>query len=317
MLRIDRELKLSAQKDSMEKLMAWCKSLSCRMLLILDNCDEHFHVEKDALQDLIVKLLKNSKHLKVLTTSRRQVAYIDAHKLFPITELSISHACELLRGNVKYLGDAHCADIARLTGSVPLALHVVGALLDMPNPPSPQQIINQLNESPIRTLSPEELRTSDTVNASIFLSYQYLDTVAQKSGRYLSHFPGSFSKDAGCAIIRNFSSAISPCQTPNLLVKRSLLKISPELGEELGIYEYHMLIRQFFKEMSNPKELERFNINYIRHYTSELANGRLYISDLYLLKENSISLLLFSRSRHNIQHFFNLLGDKATFQKNS
>ena len=72
-LRIDIVPELSAQKDSVQKLMDWSKSLSSKTLLILDNCDEHFHVEKDALQSLIVRLLKQSKHLKVLTTSRRQV----------------------------------------------------------------------------------------------------------------------------------------------------------------------------------------------------------------------------------------------------
>ena len=88
--RIDRGSEL--HKDLMQKLMDWSESLSSKTLLILDNCDEHFHVEKDALQSLIVRLLKQSKHLKVLTTSRRQVAYIEAH-IYPASRSvnSLSH----------------------------------------------------------------------------------------------------------------------------------------------------------------------------------------------------------------------------------
>ena len=310
-LRIDRESELSVQIDSMQKLMKWTKSLSSKTLLILDNCDEHFHVEKDALQSLIVRLLKQSKDLKVLTTSRRQVAYIEAHKLYPINELSESHACELLHQITKSLNEDQCADIARLTGSVPLALHVVGALLNMPNPPSPQRIINQLNESLIRTLSPEELRTTDTVDASIFLSYQYLDSVVQKSARYLSHFPGLFGEDIACIMIKSADISNSHCEVPRLLITRSLLKSMPDLKSGKDLYVFHRLVREFFREKSKPKELERFNMFFIGHYTSELA--RISQSTMHILEENWIVWFVFNRQ--DLKHFFHLLSNNATFSR--
>ena len=275
--------------------MDWSEKLSSKTLLILDNCDEHFHVEKDALQSLIVRLLKQSKHLKVLTTSRRQVTYIEAHKLFPINELSDSHACELLCSTVESLrlDDDQCADIAYLTGRVPLALHVVGAILDMPNAPSLQQIVKDLNESLISTLSPKELQTKDTVNASIFISYQYLNSALRKAGRYLSFLPGSFSETAACEIVENDNSA-SACKITGLLVRRSLL-ICESLYETC---KYHRLIKEFFKSMSNAAELSVFNFRFMKYYGSQL--GKDLSNDMLHLDE------------HNFNHLYHLLGSEGS-----
>ena len=294
-VRVDKEAESqSTHKDSMEKLMDWSERLSSKTLLILDNCDEHFHVEKDALQSLIVRLLKQSKHLKILTTSRRQVTYVEAHKLFPINELSDSHACELLRSTVESLrlDDDQCEDIAYLTGRVPLALHVVGAILDMPNAPSLQQIVKDLNQSLISTLSPEELQTKDTVNASIFVSYQYLDFALRKAGRYLSFFPGSFSETAACEIVENDSA--SACKITGLLVRRSLLKCE----SLFGTCKYHRLIKEFFKSMSNAAELSVFNFRFMKYYGSQIEK---YLNnDMLHLDE------------HNYNHLDHLLGSEGS-----
>ena len=190
---------------------------------------------------------------------------------------------------------------------------MVGSLLDMPHPPSPQKIINQLNESLIRTLSPEMLQTSDSVNASIFLSYQYLDRATQKSGRYLSLFPGLFSQDTACAMIKKIHSVGStPCETPGILVKRSLLKSlsSNALDNvELEVYLYHRLIREFFKEMSESKELESFNMNFIRHYTLELKRlSQSNTEELNSLYETIINW-------QDIRHFYHLLSSNVTFPR--
>ena len=311
--KIIMKLPLSTEQNiSMQELYQWSENLKDSTLLVLDNCDEQIHTSKDDLQYIISRLVKQSKHLKILTTSRRQVAYVDTHKLFPITELSVSHACELLRGIVQSLDDDQCADIARLTGSVPLALHVVGALLDMPDPPSPQRIINQLNESLIRTLNPEDLQTADVVNASIFLSYQYLEKVAQKSGRYLSFFPGSFSNEAACAMITNFrSSGTFPCETPELLVKRLLLNSLPVYISEpdnvkIEVYLYHRLIREFFQENSDTTELKGFNMNFLWYYSSELKR----LTESHYRERNS---LYWRTNRQNFRHYFYLLSSSETF----
>ena len=263
--------KIMGKNVTMQELFKWSKHLKSHTLLILDSCDEQFHsrASKDDLQNTVTKLVK-SKYIKILTTSRRQVSYLEKSKLYPVTELSVSHACELLREAIQFISDDQCADIAHLTGSVPLALRVVGALLNMPNAPSPEEIISQLKDSLIKTLSPEELQTADTVNASILLSYKYLESPVQEAGRYLSYFPGQFSKEEACAIIESqLPNYDSPFDVPSQLVKRSLLN-QVFHGRAKETYAYHMLIREFFKGMSDAIEKEKFNMEFLKYYITEL-----------------------------------------------
>ena len=295
-------MRKSERNVTMQELFEWSKSLKSCTLLILDNCDEQLHTiaSKDDLQRTVSKLVQ-SKYIKVLATSRHHVAYIEKSQLYPINELSVSHACDLLRETRPSIDDSQCADIAHLTGSAPLALRVVGALLNMPDAPSTGQIISQLNDSVIEALSPEEFQTADTVNASILLSYKYLESSEQKAGRYLSYFQGHFGKNAACAIIGSqLPNYNSPCKIPSRLVKRSLLnKVFYGRAEET--YVYHRLIREFFRGTSNASELETFNMDFLKHYTIELHK---------LAQANLMHVQVFNSfliNRPNFRHYFNLL----------
>ncbi len=120
-------------------LYKWSLSLKHKTLLVLDNCDQQLHTNKDELQRVVKRLTRKShySYLKILTTSRQQVAYIEKFKDYVLYELPSSHACQLLLEITDSLNERTCEDIANITGSVPLALHVIGALLNMPNSPTP------------------------------------------------------------------------------------------------------------------------------------------------------------------------------------
>ena len=49
--------------------------------------------------------------------------------------------------------------IADLTGNVPLALAVVGAIFKFPDAPTPEEVIEGLKENLVGTLSPAELHS--------------------------------------------------------------------------------------------------------------------------------------------------------------
>ena len=291
------EKTLSGENATLSNLYQWSKHVNTQTLLILDNCDEQFHNNKDGLQSAIIGLVRSSLHgtFKILTTSRQQVAYIQQHHLYIIRELSPSHACELLQGVAHSLDDRMCLNISSLTGNVPLALHVVGALLNMPDTLNPQLILHELQQNLLGTLSPVELQTEDRVNASIYLSYQHLDSHIQKFGRDLSHFPGSFDTDAASHIIFPNTYIHSARKNLQLLVRRSLLDYSKQTNR----YIYHRLIREFFKNMSTPAESEEFNINYLKYYTSALER--------MAQKELIQALQYIFIDKHNLEHCFDLL----------
>ena len=125
-------------------------------------------------------------------------------------------------------------------------------------------------------------------------------SVVQKSARYLSHFPGLFGEDTACEMIKSAGISNSHCKVPRLLVTRSLL--NSKSGKDL--YVFHRLVREFFREKSKPEELDRFNMFFIGHYTSELAK----ISE-------SNWIVWFAFNRQDLKHFLNLLSNNATFSR--
>ena len=261
-LRI-RENSLAKGNVTMQDLYQWSSSLEQKTLLILDNCDQQFHKNND-FQKVIKRILKHSKStmLKILTTSRQQVGYTDNnYHIYIINELPAYYSCKLLLGITKSLSPVTCKELANITGRVPLALYIIAALLNMPDPPKPEKILMELKENLIGTLSPEELELESRVNASIFLSYQYLDDNVQKVGQYLSFFPGSFKEDAAYKIVQNLTSSnIYKCL--QVLVRRSLLYYNQETKK----YVYHTLIRGFFKASSTYTQGLLFNANYLSYY---------------------------------------------------
>ena len=294
---------LSKRNITVQDLYEWSLLLKHETLLILDNCDEQFHTIKDSLQETIENLTKKSKHsnLKILTTSRHHVAYLERHHPHVITELPVMNACQLLLALTNCLDNASCEKFANITGSVPLALRVIGALLNMPNPPSPKKILSKLNENLLRTLSPEELKTKDRVNASIYVSYEYLrDNRTRKVGRYLSNFPGSFKEDDAIQIVNKlFSGKIDALEHLQILVRRSLLVHNQDSSR----YQYHTLIKEFFESRSTPQEADRFNIQYMDHYGSVLEK----------IAEGSSpqAALEFLINKHDFNHFFDLLSNNG------
>lgn len=285
---------------TMQHLYEWSSNLKHKTLLILDNCDQQFHTNKDNLQGVVTKL-SNFVYLKVLTTSRQQVAYIEKYKPLVINELPMQHACKLLFDLTdNSLTNIQCQGIVNVTGSVPLALSVIGALLNMPTNPSPDWILSQLRKNLLETLSPEELKTEDRVNASIYLSYHYLERDVRKVGQYLSYFPGSFEENAANEIIRNVVSDKNKVHKPlQVLVRRSLLHCNHATNR----YVYHTLIREFFKGRSTHKEANRFDMLYMNYYVSVLER----ITD----GDSIRAAYEFFINKHDFIHFFNLLSNTS------
>ncbi len=163
----------------------------------------------------------------------------------------------------------------------------------MDSPEKINDILEKLNTSLIETLSPEDLRSEDRVNASIYLSYQYLDVGLQEMGKYLALFPGSFDKAAACKIIESMNISLSCSGSMRTLVRRSLL----EYNQRTERYVYHKLIREFFRNEIKSKELKkRFNLLFLEYYITVLEK--------MTKKEYTESIHILDTERHNIQYLF-------------
>ena len=300
---------IKTKNATTDRLLKWSRDFPYPTVMIFDNCDSILHKQQNKLQGITKKLLQSSSKLKIMMTSRRRTMQLANFRSFPLRELSKEASCTLLQNVVKDLDSMFCERMTNLTGNVPLALLVVGSLLNLPNPPTPDLLINNLKIHLMATLSPEDLPDEDRVNASIALSYQYLNKPVQKVGRHLASFPGSFDKKAACEILLTIFRKTVSCNKVdvhlNTLVQRSLL----EYNQRTDRYQFHRLIREFFVGVQKSigknglKESRRFAIAFQLYYSKileSLANqfSRDYASALHILdtERHNIEKLLLSFS---------------------
>ena len=296
----------SPMKVTFDKLLAWAGNRYWNNLIVLDNCDECINSQKQEFQDAIEQILSRSTNIKILTTSREVILYLDKYYSLRLATLDRASACELLeQRNPSVLNDTEKNLIAELTGDIPLALRIIGSLFSIEVPPTPAEIIEKLRENPIPTLSPEKLARKSQLNHSIMLSYSYLGSRLQKIARNLAHFPGSFDVPSAVSVLSHiFASEITADSSVNEMVMRSLL----EYNKETRRYHFHRLVREFLLLHSENNETEGFNSAFRQHFTTTLCEmtGEFYDRDS---PKNALTVL--DTERHNFQYWMSTIKNPA------
>ena len=281
-------------KVSLNRVVKWVRDQYSNTLIILDNCDKLFeHAKPEFLQ--AIKSLKEAssrKNVRYILTSQKWEADIGNFRLHAIYNLSSAAAIELLDRLAPSLTDNQKMQIADLTGNVPLALAVVGAIFKFPDAPTPEEVIEGLKENLVGTLSPAELHSK--VDVSISLAYHYLTPELKELCVNLSHFPGSFDRASAVAIFdfrENMESMLK------MLVQRSLLQYERN-GRR---FHFHLLLKTFFLQVNNGEAKKHyFNDKFLIHFVEVLYTvipDHGMITDLQILHEEV----------HNIVHIFKLL----------
>ena len=261
-----------------------------KTLIILDNCDELLEsISKDVFVANLRRLMAASPQRKVryITTSQQWVVLVGNFRLHFINNLSSNAATELLTTLAPRLTNHHKIQIASLTGNVPLALMVIGAIFTIPDAPSPEKVINELQNDPLHASSPALVDVS--VDTSIRIAYSYLTKDLQLLCSNLSQFPGSFSEDSARYI---FSFDPDMLQQ---LVQRSLLQTSHGRNR----YYFHPLLRTFFIKQITSKELQEYFDTKFQKYVV------LILKSVITMYEHS-QLYLLDEEKHNIMHMFHL-----------
>ena len=255
--------------DTRHPLM-WASKLNVPTVLILDNCDEVLHQYKDAFQNLIKNLVRQSQFLKVMLTTKQMTSFLGSFRNLTLIELPTDPAANVLQKLSSTLDRTKALEIAGLVGNVPLALQVVGSLLTQVDSST---IANDLRRDPIPALSPELLPSTECVFTSLNISYHYLSPQHQRCGRLLANFPGSFDNSAVQGILEvELVNDTSKCL--NVLRHKSLLSYDSHR------YRYHQLIKEFFTYISsefNHGESEQLKKTFFYHY--EEYYGKLLVNN--------------------------------------
>lgn len=239
----------SPNKKTLHRLKKWVQEQYSHTLIIFDNCDEMFAMHSDDFIEAINTLISSPKtNVKYLLTSQKWVADVGNFKLHAIYNLSSEAAVALLSKVAPSLTNDQKIQIAELTGNVPLALDVVGAIFKFPNAPTAKEVIQGLKVNPIGVLSPSKLRSK--VDVSIGLAYSYLSPELKELCIDLSYFPDSFDQDSAFSIFDlDFQGYFLFQQRSQLdnLVERSLLQFSHPTKR----FHFHQLIRKYFLHIKN------------------------------------------------------------------
>ena len=163
---------LNKYKVTFSRLEKWVRDQYPNTLITLDNCDELFEHAKEEFSRAIKSLTTASsrKNVRYILTSQKRVTDIDNFRLHAIYNLSSEAAIQLLGTLAPSLMEDQKRQIADLTGNVPLALKVVGAIFNFQDAPTVEEVIDDLRENLVATLSPDELHTK--VDGSIGIAYQ-------------------------------------------------------------------------------------------------------------------------------------------------
>ena len=288
-----------------DRLLKWARDRYWYNLLILDNCDDFLNSQKEKFQETLDSIVKASLNVKVLMTSREIIInldYLDHYKLY---ELSTKAACDLLAkkipASLNLTMEQH-EQIAELTGRVPLALQIISSLLALPNPPSPNEVILELESQPIKALSHDRLPASRQVNASFSLSYKYLTTELKMIGVCIACFPGSFTREAAVYSIMQGMPMGQKIMKSNIinglrsLVERSLL----EHNMRAERYYYHRLVREYF--CGQNRTIVNYTLSgFHSFYSQQLYQFARQFALGHDHSKHSSSITFLDSDKHNIQ----------------
>ena len=296
-----------------ERLLKWARERYLYNLLILDNCDDFLNSQKEKFQETLDNIVRVSLNVKVLMTSREVIINLDYLDHYKIYELSTKAACDLLTKKIPAslnLTMEQREQIAELTGRVPLALQIISSLLALPNPPSPREVISELERQPIKALSHDRLPASRQVNASFSLSYKYLSAELRLIGICIACFPGSFTSEAAVYSIMQGMPMGQKIMRSNIikglrtLVERSLI----EHNMRAERFYYHRLIREYFCGQ-NESVVSYTLSGFHSFYSEQLYKFAWQFS--YDHTKHSRSIAFLDGDKHNIQQLL----DSITQQK--
>ena len=283
-------------------LIQWAKGLSNATVLIIDNCDSLLedNVTQKALVGMFVQLNKASRFLCIISTSRLKVRLLDGFKQYKLKPLDNKSAVELLQSVSDGMTLNDSRTVNGLVGGIPLALKIVGSLVGELQPPN--LIIRELEQNLIETLTPEDVSPEmEKMRPVLELSFKYLDTRTQECALYLSHFPGSFTKEAALDILKNCNIS-NPDKCLTNLFDRSLLDAYSNALQPR--YQFHKLINEYLTDVESQKfdaetsRILRFNSSFLIHYTKALSNFVIIYNERSQDKEN---IYKFKLESHNFE----------------
>ena len=289
-------------------LFNWSKELKSSVTFVLDNADDV--VDRDCEEFLkFLSGIRTFSRQKVtfIATSRREFGEsIRQIRIVRLGHLPSKEAKQVLRSRMTNPDSfkerlSKEEQLIKLCGYVPLALCIAGSLLSK-GVYTEDELVMQLETEPTAVLQCNRRPMKETsVEKSISISMEALDTYEKQALILLSSFPGSFNDEAAKFLIRKNCSTTAGDQASSILcelIERSLVE-KPSFQR----YQVHSLIQAFsrgFGLESYPNLLNEGQKLACAHFISRIDNN----AKQYWSKDTCKAAIdSFSEERHNFEHF--------------
>ena len=261
----------NARTTKWPMLRKWARSVVNKTLLLLDNCDSILNDDREDFLGLLEDMIKLSNfNLKILLTSQVEIKLVDNFIPVHLEGLhpndSVKLLNELVQGYGAHFEGQDAERIAELVENFPLALKVIGSVLQKSDQSS-ARLVQVLEHELLKTVSDRD-RDKDNFTAIMDIAYSYLSSEIQNCSHYLSLLIHSFDKNAARKILNACYVECADCCI-DTLVRHSLIE-EFWYGYETRLKLYR-LIQEYFLLKSPIKDLQTtkdcFKDSYFKYYS--------------------------------------------------
>ena len=282
-------------------LHRWCRRLEYELILILDNAEDAM---EDCAKTSFVQLLKDMRKcsrckVKFLITSRRSDIATTGLTIKPVKvgPLDPKESIEVLKDGASLPPDTgpdtqdKLCKIAELCENIPLALRLAGSLLSSESEYTFEELIQELERNPTKTLGLERMME---------IAFENLDEPLKHALVCLSVFVRSFERDAAKALL-----GVNCADHLTRLRQRCLIQ------KQQNRYLIHLLIRGYAKQIGERNEFRQILSHGHQRFLEYFLSLVMRNAEKYWGKDTcKESFDLFHEERLNVESTLRYVGEK-------
>ena len=286
-----------------DKILAWSRTVECHTVLILDNCDDQ--IDSDKGRQMFIEFLKkiitySQSNISILLTSRQQLLIIDDFDSWRVKELSLNSSMELLRELAPGINAEDSNKIINVVEGCPLALKVVGKILNRYDDKLLPRLEEELKIYPMNVLD-QASTPKERFRVIMDVAFDRLLPSEQECGFYISLFPGSFDYNAASAILPfNNSGNILTNYTEQSLLEEFIFEYNSR-------YKMHKLIKEYFRDRGG-KHLRKkhFKVHFCEYFSQYLVKYATYLGNVTEFEQYQ-----FKVEHQNIHYLLDILLERV------
>ena len=234
-------------------LFSWSKQLTSTVTFVLDNADDVVDHECEEFLKFLSDIRTYSRQgVTFIITSRREFGEsIIQSRIVRLGHLPSEEAKQVLSSGITNPDSfkeclSKAEQLIKLCGFVPLALCIAGSLLSK-GVYTEDELVRQLETEPTAVLQSNRRPTKETsLEKSINISMEALDTCEQQALILLSSFPGSFNDEAAKFLIRKKCSTTAEEQASLILCEltRQISLREAKFSEIPSSFTYSSILKE-------------------------------------------------------------------------